>query len=101
MTDGGRIVNVSSGMGGLTEMGKGYFGYRSSEAMLNVLTRTLAAELRSRGILVNSVCPGWVRTDMGGPNATRSIIDGASEMSGRPRFRQMGPRAACSAMVFP
>jgi NAD(P)-dependent dehydrogenase (short-subunit alcohol dehydrogenase family) len=78
MTDGGRIVNVSSGMGGLTDMGKGYFGYRSSKAMLNVLTRTLAAELRSRGILVNSVCPGWVRTDMGGPNATRSVIDGAS-----------------------
>jgi NAD(P)-dependent dehydrogenase (short-subunit alcohol dehydrogenase family) len=74
----GRIVNVSSGMGGLTEMGTGYFGYRASKAMLNVLTRTLAPELHTRGIMVNSVCPGWVQTDMGGPNATRTVEQGAS-----------------------
>ena len=74
----GRIVNVSSGMGGLQEMGGGYFGYRASKAMLNVLTRTLALELRSRGIMVNSVCPGWVKTDMGGSNAPRSVEEGAS-----------------------
>lgn len=78
MAEGGRIVNVSSGMGGLAEMGTGHFGYRASKAMLNVLTRTLAQDLKPRGILVNSVCPGWVRTAMGGPNATRSIEDGAS-----------------------
>ena len=78
MAQDGRIVNVSSGMGGLTEMGGGYFGYRASKAMLNVLTRTLALELKAQGILVNSVCPGWVRTDMGGPNATRSIAEGAA-----------------------
>lgn len=78
MPENGRIVNVSSGMGGLTEMGSGYFGYRASKAMLNVLTRTLAHEVRSRGILVNSVCPGWVKTDMGGPNATRSVEEGAA-----------------------
>jgi NAD(P)-dependent dehydrogenase (short-subunit alcohol dehydrogenase family) len=74
----GRIVNVSSGMGGLTEMGTGYFGYRASKAMLNVLTRTLAPELHTRGIMVNSVCPGWVQTHMGGPNATRTVEQGAS-----------------------
>jgi NAD(P)-dependent dehydrogenase (short-subunit alcohol dehydrogenase family) len=73
-----RIVNVSSGMGGIAEMGTGYFGYRASKAALNVLTRTLAAELKPRGIMVNSVCPGWVRTDMGGPSATRGVEDGAS-----------------------
>lgn len=78
MTEGGRIVNVSSGLGGLAEMGTGYFGYRASKAMLNVLTRTLAPELKGRGILVNSVCPGWVKTDMGGPNATRTVEEGAS-----------------------
>jgi len=78
MVQGGRIVNVSSGMGGITEMGTGYFGYRSSKVMINVLTRTLARELAPRGILVNSVCPGWVKTDMGGPSATRTIEHGAS-----------------------
>ena len=78
LADNGRIVNVSSGMGGLTEMGSGYFGYRASKAALNVLTRTLARELEPRGVMVNSICPGWVKTDMGGPNATRTVKQGAS-----------------------
>jgi NAD(P)-dependent dehydrogenase (short-subunit alcohol dehydrogenase family) len=65
-------------MGAIGDMGSGYFGYRASKAAMNVLTRTLAQELKSRGIMVNSVCPGWVRTDMGGPNATRSLEQGAS-----------------------
>lgn len=73
-----RVVNVSSGMGGFSEMGSGYFGYRASKAALNVLTRTLAQELSSRGIMVNSVCPGWVKTDMGGANAPRNVEQGAS-----------------------
>ncbi len=73
-----RVVNVSSGMGAFSEMGSGYFGYRASKAALNALTRTLAQELTSRGIMVNSVCPGWVKTDMGGPNASRSVEQGAS-----------------------
>jgi len=73
----GRIVNVSSGMGQLTQMGGGAPGYRLSKTALNALTRILAAELEGTNILVNSVCPGWVRTDMGGESAPRSPEQGA------------------------
>jgi NAD(P)-dependent dehydrogenase (short-subunit alcohol dehydrogenase family) len=75
---GARIVNVSSSMASLGEMGPGYYGYRASKAGINVFTRTLAYEMRPRGILVNSVCPGWVKTNMGGPGATRDVADGAA-----------------------
>ena len=91
LAENGRIVNVSSGMGGITEMGSGYFGYRASKAALNVLTRTLAAELRPRGIMVNSICPGWVKTDMGGPNATRSVEQGASGIVWAATLPEGGP----------
>ncbi len=74
---GGRIVNVSSGLGQLAEMGAGTPAYRVSKTALNALTRILAAELAGEGIKVNAACPGWVRTDMGGPNATRSVEEGA------------------------
>lgn len=74
----GCIVNVSSGMGGITEMNGRYPAYRLSKAALNALTRILANELSDTSIRVNSVCPGWVRTDMGGPHATRSIEEGVA-----------------------
>jgi NAD(P)-dependent dehydrogenase (short-subunit alcohol dehydrogenase family) len=70
-----RIVNVSSGAGQLSDMNGGRTAYRLSKAALNALTRTLASD--ERGIKVNSMCPGWVRTDMGGPAATRSVEEGA------------------------
>ncbi len=73
----GRIVNVSSGMGALEDMGGGSPGYRISKTALNALTRILASELRGSGILVNSVCPGWVQTDMGSPRAPRPVQEGA------------------------
>ncbi len=73
----GRIVNMSSGMGGLTEMGGGYPGYRVSKAALNAFTRMLSGELAEKGVVINTMCPGWVRTDMGGDNATRSTAEGA------------------------
>ncbi|MBW4570699.1 MAG: SDR family oxidoreductase [Tolypothrix carrinoi HA7290-LM1] len=72
----GRIVNVSSGMGQLHDMGGGYTGYRLSKAAVNALTRIFASELQGTNILVNSVCPGWVKTDMGGANATRTPEQG-------------------------
>ncbi|YAF94201.1 MAG: SDR family oxidoreductase [Nodularia sp. CChRGM 3473] len=66
----GRVVNVSSGMGQLTDMGGGSTGYRVSKTALNALTRIFASELKGTNILINSVCPGWVKTDMGGQDAT-------------------------------
>ena len=78
MNGSGRIVNVSSGMGQLAEMNGGWPGYRMSKAALNALTRILADELKDMGIKVNSVCPGWVRTDMGGPKAPRTPKEGAA-----------------------
>lgn len=75
----GRIVNVSSGAGSLHEMSSGTPAYRVSKAALNALTRTLAADLRGEGVLVNAVCPGWVNTDMGGPGG-RPVTDGAASV---------------------
>jgi NAD(P)-dependent dehydrogenase (short-subunit alcohol dehydrogenase family) len=73
----GRIVNVSSTMGSLTEMAGGYPAYRISKTSLNAVTRVLAYETMGTNIRVNSMCPGWVRTDMGGPEAERSVEEGA------------------------
>ncbi|HZY64559.1 MAG TPA: SDR family oxidoreductase [Rubrobacteraceae bacterium] len=73
----GRIVNISSGLGALEDMGGGSPGYRVSKTALNALTRILSSELRGTGILVNSICPGWVQTDMGGQSASRSVEEGA------------------------
>jgi len=74
-----RIVNVSSGMGGVAEMGGWTPGYRVSKAALNAMTRILSTELRDDGVLVNSACPGFVNTDMGGQfGAKKPVEDGAA-----------------------
>jgi NAD(P)-dependent dehydrogenase (short-subunit alcohol dehydrogenase family) len=75
----GRIVNVSSEGGSLASMGGGTPAYSASKAALNALTRMLAAELGSDRILVNSVGPGWVATDMGGPGG-RPVGEGAASV---------------------
>lgn len=73
----GRVVNVSSGSGQLKSMVGDTPSYRLSKLALNGLTLMLADSVRGSNVLVNAVCPGWVRTDMGGPAAPRSIEQGA------------------------
>jgi NAD(P)-dependent dehydrogenase (short-subunit alcohol dehydrogenase family) len=71
-----RIINVSSGGGQLSEMGTWSPAYCISKTALNAITCQLAGALRDKEIPVNSVCPGWVRTDMGGKTAPRSVEEG-------------------------
>jgi NAD(P)-dependent dehydrogenase (short-subunit alcohol dehydrogenase family) len=73
----GCVVNVSSGMGQLSEMGGCCPAYRLSKTALNALTRIFSEELKQTKIKINSVCPGWVRTEMGGKEADLSIPEGA------------------------
>lgn len=89
--DYGRIVNVSSGMGQLSEMDGGYPGYRISKTALNAVTVILSRELEGTRIKVNSVCPGWVRTDMGGNNASRSPEEGADTIVWLATLPEDGP----------
>jgi NAD(P)-dependent dehydrogenase (short-subunit alcohol dehydrogenase family) len=74
----GRIINVSSGAGQLSDMGTWAPAYSASKTTLNAITCLLAAALREKGTAVNSVCPGWCRTEMGGPSAPRSVEEGAA-----------------------
>ncbi len=73
----GRIVNVSSRSGSFQRPSANVPAYRVSKAALNMFTTCLAAELAGRGVLVNAACPGWVRTEMGGQNAPKSVDEGA------------------------
>lgn len=77
MGEDARIVNLSSGLGQLSEMGGGHLAYRLSKAALNAATRVFAKELEGRGIRVYAMCPGWVRTRLGGERAPRSTEEGA------------------------
>ena len=87
----GRIVNVSSGSGAFAEMGSGTPAYSISKAALNVLTIKLALEVKNDRILVNAVCPGWVRTKMGGPSAPRSLEKGAETIVWAATLPDNGP----------
>ena len=74
----GRVVNVSSGMGQMGDLNDYGAAYRVSKLALNGITRILADAVQGSNVLVNAVCPGWVRTEMGGPGASRSLEQGAS-----------------------
>jgi len=86
----GRIVNVSTGMSSLADMGGGSAPYRLSKTALNAVTRIAHAEA-GRNVKVNSVCPGWVRTDMGGSSAPRGVAKGAAGIAWAATLPDDGP----------
>jgi NAD(P)-dependent dehydrogenase (short-subunit alcohol dehydrogenase family) len=88
----GRIVNVASALASLAEMTGKYPAYRMSKTGLNALTRILDAELAGTDILVNSCCPGWVQTEMGGPRATRPVDEATDTILWLATLPNGGPR---------
>lgn len=86
----GRVVNVSSGMGALNDMEGSSPAYRISKAALNAVTRVFHA-VAEANVKVNSVCPGWVRTDLGGQRATRSIKEGVAGIIWAATLLEDGP----------
>lgn len=72
-----RIINVSSGYGQLSDLSPEVPSYCLSKLALNGVTLMLAKALQADRISVNAMCPGWVRTEMGGPTAPRSVEEGA------------------------
>ncbi len=87
----GRVVNLSSGMGQLSGMAAGVPAYRISKTAVNALTRILAAEMARSRIKVNSVCPGWCRTDLGGSDAPRSPEEGIDTVAWLATLPDDGP----------
>ena len=75
-SDDGRVVNMSSGLGAMSDMGAQFPGYRLSKVGMNAMTQMIHAELGDQ-IKINAMCPGWVKTDMGGEGAHRSLAQGA------------------------
>jgi len=88
----GRIVNVSSSIGQLSNLSSRWPAYRLSKILLNLQTRIIAQELTGSNILINAVCPGWVRTEMGGTNAPRSVEQGADTIFWLATLSDDGPQ---------
>lgn len=80
-SDAGKVINVSSGGGQLADMGDWAPAYSLSKTALNAVTGMMAAALKDKRIAVNAICPGWVRTDMGGSGAPRSVEQGADTVT--------------------
>jgi len=87
----GRAVNVSSEMGSFPSFKPYASAYRISKTALNAATRLAALEWQRDGILINAVCPGWIRTDLGGPDAPRSVEEGAASVLWAVRLPDDGP----------
>jgi len=87
----GRVVNVSSGMGQHAHMRNMSAAYRLSKDALNALTQMLADSIQTDGVLVNACDPGWVRTDMGGRSAPRSLEQGADTIVWLATLPDSGP----------
>lgn len=77
MNKNGRVINISSELGALSSMGSYSPAYSISKTALNAVTKQFSGLLAGRGIAVNSVCPGWVKTDMGGAGAQLPVEKGA------------------------
>lgn len=87
----GRVVNVSSGLGSFEGFSVTCPAYSVSKVALNMLTKLFSSSVDGKKVKVNSICPGWVKTDMGGPNASRSIEEGISGMIWAATLPEDGP----------
>lgn len=88
---GGRIVNVSSSSGSFADSWPGTPAYSMSKCALNMLTLKMAADLEGTNVKVNAVCPGWVRTAMGGDEAPRNVSEGAASIIWAALLPEDGP----------
>ena len=93
--DYGRVVNISSGMGSLDKMGGMNTAYKVSKTALNALTRIFAGELSNTNVKVNAMCPGWVRTRMGGLAGPRSLEQGVDTIIWLATLPFDGPSGGC------
>lgn len=92
--DYGRVVNVSSDAGQIAGMVDQMPAYRVSKLALNGLTLILADRVKGTNVLVNAVHPGWVKTEMGGPHATRSPEEAAGGVLWLATLPEGGPNGS-------
>lgn len=79
----GKFIAITSGMGSIGDASGGYFSYRASKAALNMIMHVAAEELKESGVVCIPLSPGWVKTDMGGPNARLEVGAAVREMRKR------------------